>query len=263
MDNVGLAGDAGFDAALKALDELEGNGAPVLASAASFSAEIPPILAIDIGDATEAAPVSFVPAASETTSADDDLENMVNASLATVTVAAFEPRPAPISPAASAPIAIAAPPAPAVSGRQWLLATAIAGLGVFASVLAVIGLIVTSRTLAHASLVVADARERQQQLAKVGDLVHDLEIIRTRQIELLQRQQLAANTAPLSSEQFNKSMDNLRIDIGKRGPETEVLQLVRAGQVDANQRMNELSLKVMRIEAAVAGGRRPSLPGGE
>ena len=57
--------------------------------------------------------------------------------------------------------------------------------------------------------------------------------------------------------------DKVRIDIGKRGPETEVLQLVRAGQVDANQRMNELSLKVMRIEAAVAGGRRPSLPGGE
>jgi hypothetical protein len=259
MDNVGSAGDAGFDAALKALDELESNAVPVSAPSSPLSVAIPPIL--DIFDAVEITPVALVVAAPA--GVDDELESMVNASLATVKVPPAEPTPAPISPATSGPVSFSAPSTPAQSGRPWLLAVMIAGLGVFASLLAVIGLIVTSRTMAHASLVVADARERQQQLAKVGVLVHDLELIRARQIELLQRQQVAATTTPLSSEQFNKSMDNLRIDIGKRGPEAEVLQVVRAGQVDSNQRITELTLKVMRIEAAVAGGRRSSLPGGE
>jgi hypothetical protein len=135
------------------------------------------------------------------------------------------------------------------------LAVSIAGLGVFASVVSAVGLIVTARNVTGATLVVADARERQQQMVKVEALVHDLEQIRTRQIELLQRQQVAAAAAPLSSDQFNQSMDNLRIDIGKRGPDAGVMRAVREAQVDTANRINELSMKVIRIEAAVGGGR--------
>jgi hypothetical protein len=263
MEKVGSAGDAGFDAALKALEELENDAAPVSVAPFAPPSAIPPILAIDIGDPVAIAPMASAAIAADAFSIDDDLESMVNASLATVSFAASEPAPVPVSPPPPVPVAVSRPLAPAISGRSWLLAVGIAGLGVFASLLAVIGLIVTSRTVAQASLVVADARERQHELAKVGELVKNLELIRARQIELLQHQQRAVTTTPLSSEQFNKSIDNLRIDIGRHGPDAETLQVIRAGQVESNQRMTELTLKVMRIEADVAGGRRPSLPGGQ
>lgn len=235
MDNASSAGDAGFDAALKALDELE---SPVASAAPSIG--VAP-LAIDIADAR--APAKPIVADPPATAAGDDLESAVNASMAKVTTAAVEPAPIP---AASAPVK---------PGRLWLFAMAVAGLGVFASLLSVVGLVVTSRTVASASLVVADARERQAQMAKAGVLLHDLDLIRTRQIELLQRQQVAAETTPLSGEQFNKSMDNLRIDIGKRGPDADIIRTLHEGQADTNQRINELSMKVMRIEAAVGGAR--------
>jgi hypothetical protein len=249
MDGAASAGDAGFDAALKALDELESNGAQQ-ADTAGQPITIAPTLGIAIADDVDPQPTFTRVAPIAVT---DDLEAALNDSMAKVTVGPIEPTPAPAP--AAAPVAPQIVMVPAKPERSRFLPVAAASLGVFASLLSVIGLLVASRTIASASLVVADARERQQQMMQVGALMHDLDVIRTRQLELLQREQLAAANAPLSAEQFHAAMDNFRTDFGKRGPDAAVIAAVHQGQVDTNGHINELATKLMRIEAALSGGR--------
>lgn len=267
MDATIGSDDSGFDAALKALEELESD---VIRQPAPTPG---PVIEIDDEDplaamaAATLAELSLdLASAPAHSNANDvcDLDAALAATMAEVAAAPAAPipntpAPAPVAPPiAAAPSA--APPAPVVQvvaapAKPHYLLMVAAGLGVFASLLSTVGLIVTSRTVAEASLVVADARERQHQMAQVGDLLHDLDRIRARQLELLQRQQAAVTTTPATKAELDRAFDALRTDIGSREPNKELVSLVNDGQNELADRMSAIGMKVSRIEAALGGAR--------
>ncbi len=264
IDVMTGAGAGAFDAALKALEDLEtdvarqkdgGQKAPV----AMGGLNIGPSIGLD-DDASEPidgaapvlapvlAPADPVPAAAPAVPDFDDLEQAVAASLA-------QAEAEPVVPLASDDAAAKADAAPAPSARMAKLPMAMAGVALFASLLSGIGLVVASRTVAGASLVVADARERQQQMIKVGALVHDLEIIRTRQLELLKIQQAAVTSAPVTADQMHASMDSLRMDMGKTDADMQMLRTVQDGQNELNDVLTTLGTKISRIEDRLSASR--------
>jgi hypothetical protein len=276
MDLADATGRTGFDAALKALEELESSvveSVQIGVSPIGIAPGSPIDVIEDDGLPMAMAAAAALTAGSSISTEIEDLEAALNASTAQIAMApvnpalSFAPSTTPyMSPHVSAvPAAVAAPAVeaiPAKPSRLRFLPIAAACLGVIASLLSVIGLIVASRTVAGASLVVADARERQQQLVQVGMLLHDLDAIRARQIELLQRQQAAAVAAPLTVDQFNATMDNMQEQFGKHGPDAEIMIAIHQSENEVNQHLNEVSLQMKRIEAMIGSG-RSSLPRGQ
>lgn len=251
-------GDSGFDAALKALEELQSD---LPASAASTDAAPVPFAVgfeeVDPLEAMAAATLAEM-AADAATSANnvvmDDLEAALNASMAQISFVQPEPEPAPAAeaaPVAAAPaIIMASPPS-----RLGFLPMAAVLLGVFSSLLSVVGLVVASRTIAGASLIVADARERQQQMVQVGKLVHDLDVIRIRQMELLRRQQAATSTSVATRDDLHNAIDGIRNDLARRGPDVEILKMVHEGNSQLNESLVAIGIKVSRMEAGLAAQR--------
>ncbi|RVT94646.1 hypothetical protein [Sphingomonas crocodyli] len=243
----------GFDEALKALEALEED---VLREKTIMpKPQDEPALGISLGDpcdtdsdtAIEAeAPVQGEPA--ETPAVEDALEAATAESLAQVSPVAE----APAEPKAQ-PV-VKAPNPPAAASKLGLLPVAAAGMGVFASLLSVVGLIVASRTVAEASLVVADARERQAQMVQVGKLVSDLEKVRTKQIELLVLQKAAVEAAPLSKGELNASMDALRLDLADKREDDPLLRQLRDGQNELANMLGTIATKVTRRDPAVESG---------
>jgi hypothetical protein len=255
-------GDSGFDAALRALDELQNE----LPKNADGIAAAPASLAISIDDgldpleamaAATLAEMAADTAASGNIAVMDDLEAALNASMAQIsfTQPAFESAPTPAQEEAP-PVAVSVAPivAPPPSRLRFLPMAAVM-LGVFSSFLSMIGLIVASRTIAGASLIVADARERQQQMTEVGKLVRDLDVIRARQLELLRRQQAAASTSVATRDDLHNAMDGIRNDMAKRGPDIEILKMVHEGNAQLAESLAAIGMKVTRIEGALAAQR--------
>ena len=269
MDATIGSDDTGFDAALKALEDLESD---VSRQQAPVSPGVSTGPAIEIDDEDPLAAMAaatlaelsldLVPTPRSASSELCDLDAALAATMAEVALApaipvSYAPTP---TPASVAPVSVAAPAEPVVHvvaapAKPHVLLTAAAGMGVFASLLSVIGLVVTSRTVAQASLVVADARERQHQMVQVGDLLHDLDRIRARQLELLQRQQAAVTSTPATKAEMDRSFDALRADLGSRDPNSQILSAVRDGQNELNDRMSAIGMKVSRIEAALGAAR--------
>lgn len=257
-------GDSGFDAALKALEELQSD-LPASAAATDVAAA-PFVVGFDEVDPLEAmaaatlAEMAADAAASASNVVMDDLEAALNASMAQISfvqpgpepASAPAPVPAPeVAPVAAAPaIIMASPPS-----RLGFLPMAAVLLGVFSSLLSVIGLVVASRTIAGASLIVADARERQQQMVQVGKLVHDLDVIRIRQMELFRRQQAATSTSVATRDDLHNAIDGIRNDLAKRGPDVEILKMVHEGNSQLNESLVAIGIKVSRMEAGLAAQR--------
>ncbi|MDB5685758.1 MAG: hypothetical protein JWR77_347, partial [Rhizorhabdus sp.] len=99
------------------------------------------------------------------------------------------------------------------------------------------------------------ARERQQQMVQVGQMLHDLDRIRARQLELLERQQAAVSTTPATKAELDRAFDAVRADIGSRDPNAQILSVVRDGQNELADRMSAIGMKISRIEAGLGGGR--------
>ncbi|TZG25088.1 hypothetical protein [Sphingomonas montanisoli] len=239
----------GFDEALKALEALEED---VLREKTIMPApQAEPVLGITLGDPCDSdaeieaeAPAKGEPA--EAPAVEDALEAATAQSLAQVSPVAevpAEPKAQPTS----------RPNPPATASKLGLLPVAAAGMGVFASLLSVVGLIVASRTVADASLVVADARERQAQMVQVGKLVSDLEKVRAKQIELLKLQKAAAEAAPLSKGELNASMDALRLDLADKREDDPLLRQIRDGQNELANMIGTVATKVSRIEGGAGG----------
>lgn len=258
-------GDSGFDAALRALDELQSE----LPKKADGIGVTPASLAISIDDgldpleamaaATLAEMAADTAASASNIAVMDDLEAALNASMAEIsfTQPAFEPAPAPAPAPQAAPPAVVpvAPIAEVLPPRLRFLPIVAVVLGVFSSLLSMIGLIVASRTIAGASLIVADARERQQQMTEVGKLVRDLDVIRARQLELLRRQQAAASTSVATRDDLHNAMDGIRNDMAKRGPDIEILKMVHEGNAQLAEGLAAIGMKVTRIEGALSAQR--------
>lgn len=254
----------GFDAALRALEDLETSvaqgredkpavagavaPAPVAAAPSAIAPVVEPVL-----------PVASVLAFDES-EPDDDLPVAIAAlpiaettpgqpapplafPIETAAAAEHAPVPAP-APAAAAPVAAVAP---AAAGRWTKVAI---GLGLASSVVSAAGLIIAERTIMSAQLVVATARERQEQLEHAGKLIHDLEIVRDRQVELLKAQQAQLASAPVTSAELQHRMDVLQEGIMKREPVTQVIEAIRASQSDTNSRLGDLGMKIDRLESA-------------
>ena len=252
MDASPSASGNGFDAALKALEELDTTAAPSredkpIAGAASIIEPVSAIGFSDVEEADEPAAIGAVPAAEliefapEPPMSAEVLEHLLQS--AGFPSVAAEPAPAP--PPAPAPV-VAAP----VAGRFGKVAV---GLALFSSVLSAVGLVVAERTIMSAQLVVADARERQQQLEHANKLISDLGLVRDKQIELLRAQQAQLAATPVTSAELQHKMDNLQTGLLARDPLNDVVSAIRAGQTDTNARFNEFGMKIARLEAAVGG----------
>jgi hypothetical protein len=294
MDATTGSSGNGFDAALRALEDLETSVAQARGEQAAPSPiEIAPIAIapIAIADAADPAPgsaaapsptidfseddevapaavITAVPIAAlevqaEETTADPVVATPAPAAFEIATATPLSTPPLPVTPAA-APIAAstAAPVVPVeekpatvarASKRGALLGKFAIGLGLVSSVVSAAGLIIAERTIVSAQLVVATARERQEQLESANRLVHDLQTIRDRQIELLKAQQAQLASAPVTSAELQHRMETLQAGLLERDPLTEVVQTVREGQSMTNARLNEFEKKMDRVEAAMNG----------
>jgi hypothetical protein len=150
------------------------------------------------------------------------------------------------APLAPSPVVVVAPAA----GRLGKVAI---GLALFSCIVSAAGLVVAERTIMSAQLVVADARERQLQLKHANRLIHDLGLVRDKQIELLRAQQAQLAATPVTSAELQHKMDVLQTGLLARDPLNGVVSAIREGQSDTNARFNEFGMKIARLEAAVGG----------
>lgn len=250
MDATKGSSGKGFDAALKALEDLETS----VAQAREDKPAPPP--------AEPAAAVEPAPAAAITAVPIVEVEEAPSAP--DVEAAAASPQPAPQDEPAAEPVAVAPPaplptpdPAPvavasaSAPSRGGMFGRVAIGLGLVSSLVSAAGLVIAERTIMSARLVVADARERQAQLESATRLVHDLRIVRDRQVELLKAQQAQLASAPVTSAELQHRMENLQKGLLERDPLTQVVRAVREGQAATNVRLNEFERKMDRIEAAI------------
>lgn len=228
----------GFDAALKALEDLETTVAETRDPQPATAAQSAPVaiaaIAFDEDDALEAATAI---AASPIVEA----QEVVPVPAGHVVEGSVHPA----APAVTASIAAVPQPAP----RSGLFGKVAIGLGLFSSMVSAAGLVVAERTIMSAQLVVADARERQHQLERSTKLIQELQIVRDKQVELLRAQQAQLAATPVSSEELQHRLEVLQAALVQRDPVNEVVSVIRSGQADTNARFNEFSLKLERIEA--------------
>lgn len=239
MDAISASGN-GFDEALKALEDLETSVVPPHGEKpAAKAAPLGGIAFYDEEPEGEAVAIVAAPI--------EEIDLIVPDIIAETTAERPATAPAPV--AAAAPVAIGAIPAPAPS--RMLKITV--GLALVSSIISAAGLVVAERTIMSAQLVVADARERAEQLEKANRLIRDLEIVRAKQVELLQAQQAQLASAPVSSAELQHRMDSLQTALVARDPLNNVIAVIREGQTDTTARFNEFSMKMARLEKAVEG----------
>lgn len=243
MDASSSASGNGFDAALKALEDLDTTvshnheeepadpAAPFIkpSSAIGFSdvESVDEPAAITVVPATEVTDPPFGrPASGETP---EHLQHPADGSAAKAEAA---PRPR------------------LAASRFGNLAI---GLALFSSMVSAAGLVVAERTIMSAQLVVADARERQRQLEQANKLISDLELVRDKQIELLQAQQAQLAATPVTSTELQQKMDILQTGLLARDPLNGVITAIHEGQSNTNARFNEFGMKIARLEAAIGG----------
>ncbi|MGC6330154.1 hypothetical protein [Rhizorhabdus sp. FW153] len=287
MDATSSSSDNGFDAALKALEDLEtsisqsqednaANAAPAdlggidldqlvaesMASAAVAAEPVVPPAAAAVVAPVDAAPVpgpSFVSPAlvvSPGIAFAEEERSPTMAVDALPDIDALVTQLPPIAPPVTMPApadgqAEAAPPVRA-GARAGLWTKVAIGLGLLSSVVSAAGLIIAERVVSSASLVVADARERQHQLEQANKLIADLQLVRDKQIELLKAQQAQLASAPVTSEELQHRMEALQAGLIQRDPVREFVQAVRESQMATNSRFQEVGMKLERIEAMAA-----------
>lgn len=259
MDATQGSNGKGFDAALKALEDLETSVAQ-----AREDKPVPP--------AVEPAPTAEPAAAAAITAVAiaevEEAPSGSQAEVATVPPPAAQRTAAPDHLSGQPPIVepeVAAPPepshmpAPKPAGivrrlaRDGMLGRLAIGLGLVSSLVSAAGLIIAERTIMSARLVVADARERQAQLESATRLIHDLRMVRDRQVELLKAQRAQLASAPVTSEELQHRMEILQKGLLERDPLTQVVRAVNEGQVTTNARLNEFERKMDRMEAMIGG----------
>ncbi|KRB86673.1 hypothetical protein ASE00_08300 [Sphingomonas sp. Root710] len=253
MDASSSAGGNGFDAALKALEDLETSVVqtreekPVIAVAAVAAPAIEPVSAIGFSDGDDNAPPAVIAPAL----AVDVIELPTEAAAPVAAAeAATHPLPAPAVPAEAVPATPVQAAAAPSAGRFTRIAI---GLGLLSSAVSAAGLVVAERVIMSAQLVVADARERARQAEQANKLIRDLQLVRDKQIELLRLQQAQAAATPVSSEELQHRMDALQTGLLARDPMNNVVSAIRESQSGTNARFNEFGMKIDRLEAAVSG----------
>ncbi len=236
MDATSASG-TGFDAALKALEDLESDVAQARDSVSAPAAA--PALGIAFSDVAEkSAQLHPEPA---------------------IAVVAVDPDPVAEAAVESAPVVEADPieaatPAPAIApvvsapAKRSILPGLAVGLGLLSSAMAGAGLVVVSRTVNEAALVVADARERQAQASQVAHLLDEMKLLYARQLALLDRQQAAIAAAPLSAAELDARFALLKGERGKSDQSAQTLKTVHEGQNELNQTLTSIGMKVSRIE---------------
>ena len=265
MDAISSSSGNGFDAALKALEDLETSvnqtrdEAPAAAVApAAIAPAIEPISAIDFSDAGAPAAITAIPVL-------ETVEQPANSIVPpALPIAPLEAAPAiaataeleadPAAAPIAAPATAAAEPVVVTGAPKPSRLTKVAiGLGLVSSAISAAGLVVAERTIMSAQLVVADARERQQQLAQATKLISDLQLVRDKQVELLAAQQAQLQATPVTSDELQHRMETLQTALVSRDPMTNMINTIREGQSDTNDRLNEIGMKIGRVEAAVGG----------
>lgn len=238
--NPASASANGFDAALKALEDLEDS---VAQPSARLAPAAPSIAAIGFSESDDDDEAGMIAAAATLLEIDE-----------TPAEPAVDPAPLPLpEPRADIAAPVLSSPTnarPALAVSDKLLKVAV-GLGLFSSLISATGLIVAERAIMSAQLVVADARERQRQLEQSNKLIQDLELIRDRQIELLQAQRAQVAGGAVTSNELAHRMAALQQGLAERDPLNAVVSAINAGQADNNARFNEFGMKMARVEAAL------------
>lgn len=274
MDATSVSSDNGFDAALKALEDLE----TTVAQTREDSAPVAPAAEAPAATAAlvEPAPVeaaSAPPAATAVLSSgmigfSDGEETAEPVAPVIPSTADVEGPAAPLpSIASEAPAAAPVPAEPVAAKKEAAPAAAVKaapvrsgvwgkvaiGLGLCSSAVSAAGLVIAERVIMSAQLVVADARERQQQLEHSNKLIHDLELIRDKQIELLKAQQAQLANAPVGSDELQHRLEVLQQGLVQRDPANTVVRAVNDVQTAQNARLQEFWTKLDRIEAKIGG----------
>lgn len=172
--------------------------------------------------------------------------------------AAPEAAPAPL-PAGPITPADSAPAAEQPSALVKLIPVIAVALAVVASFFSVVGLVVANRTVVGASLIVADARERQEQLARVGELIDEVEALRAREAAALERIEAMRSAGGATPADVHRIVDDLKQDLAKRDEQGSALGLVRDGQAELAERLSQVSMKLERIQQSLSAS-RPANP---
>jgi hypothetical protein len=157
---------------------------------------------------------------------------------------------------ASVPEVAAAPVIEQPSRLVRMFPIAAVSLAVVASLISAAGLIAASRTIAGASLVVADARERQAQLARIETLIGEVEALRQREQASLERIERFRSAGAATPADVNRALENLRQNMVRHETEGGTLALLRDGQSELAERVGQISLKLERIEQSLNASRK-------
>jgi len=252
MNATRASGESGFDAALRALEDLE-------TSVAQAREEKPGPVAIDFSDSSpggKPAAITAVPVALEEPIVAGRTEPSPETPPAPVpspAIAIATPAPAMAVPGSAPAVAGAAPVAmPVVEAgfaRRATLGKVVVGLALVSSLVSAAGLVIAERTIMSAQLVVADARERQRQLESANLLLRDLRIVHDRQVELLKAQQTQLASTPVTSAELQHRIEALQTGLIARDPLTSVVRAVNESQLNINERFAEIGRKMDRMEA--------------
>ena len=260
MMDAQTSGGTGFDAALKALEDLETDVAQARDAAPAPVAATPAIEGIGAIEGIEAidfdivaeSPAPPAPAPAPALEVEAPTPDLRVIAVDPAPSAVVAPQPEPLPSAAAGPVAAQAvvSATPPVAKRSKLPAIAV-GLGLFSSIVSAVGLVVVSRTVVGASLVVADARERGEQMKKVGILIHDLEALRAREQVAIHRQEAVAAAAPITAQDLDKRLDSLRESLAARDQTKAMIDRINDGQSQLNETLVSIGAKVSRIEAKI------------
>ena len=162
-----------------------------------------------------------------------------------------------VEPEAPAPVPEAVAPVVEKPSRLVsMLPLAAVSLAVVASLMSAVGLVAASGTMAGASLVVADVRERQAQLARVETLIEEVEALRSREQASLERVERFRSAGAATPADINRALLQLRQDMVRHESDGGTLALLRDGQSELAERVGQIWLKIERIEVALTASRK-------
>lgn len=161
--------------------------------------------------------------------------------------------PASTGPAVSAARASTQPVA-ATTGLMGRMPMIALGLACFASLIAAIGVVVASRTIARSNAVLEEVQAHQEKMQQLDRLVDEVEALHHTQAAMVARMERSATVHPLTAGEMRAALASLQVKLNKNeesGPGGN-LALIRDGQSELAERIGIVYRRLEQIDEKLA-----------
>lgn len=175
-----------------------------------------------------------------------------------------EAPPAPVAAAAAVAPASTAPATPAASAppQSAVATTGLAGripmialaLACFASLIAAIGVVVASRTIARSNAVLEEVQAHQEKMRRLDRLVDEVEALHHQHAAMVARMERSASVRPLTAGEMRAALASLQLKLSKteEGGPGGNLALIRDGQSELAERIGIVYRRLEQIDEKLA-----------